>query len=275
LQATDPKIFPRHKIMSVMKLRIGLFILTVFLWRSTNAQTAQPCSKNKKGFFYFAFGSHRIFYTPSTIHVIRTSDSFFDFKLIEAKGHDEGGLKFDEAPQFSYTLGYYFKDGKFGIEYQYDHIKYFVRQNQVVRLKGRIANEQFDQDTVINPDFFQLEHSDGGNYAMINLVKWMPLTPPTRKVTLELILKAGVGLVNPKTNSTILGQHRDDKYHISGYVLGVESGLRICLGKYFFATGSLKAAWANYTHFLIWSGYGKQQWCSGQFDYMVGCQFPL
>lgn len=258
-----------------MKRCAAITILTVFLWVDTNAQTAQPGSKNKKGVFYFAFGSHRIFYTPSTVHVIRTSDSFFDFKLIKVNGRDEGGLKFDEAPQFSYTVGYYFKKQNFGIEYQYDHIKYFVRQNQAAHLKGRIGSEQFDQDTMINLDFFQLEHSDGGNYAMINLVKWIPLTRSTKKVMFDLMLKAGIGLVNPKTNSTILGKHRDDKYHISGYVMGVESGLRVHIGKYFFATGSFKGAWANYNHFLIWNGYGKQQWFSGQFNYLLGCQFPL
>jgi hypothetical protein len=261
--------------MLVMKCCVGLFILTVCLWLDTNAQTVQPGSKNKKGVFYFALGSHRILYTPSTIHVIRTSDSYFDFKIIKVKGRDEGGLRFDEAPQFSYTIGYYFKNAKLGIEYQYDHIKYFIRQNQVVPVKGSIGNEQLDQDTLINPDFFQLEHSDGGNYAMVNLVKWVPLTSSTKKISLNLMLKGGMGLVNPKTNSTILGKHRDDQYHISGYVVGVESGLRLLIGKYFFATGSFKGAWANYNHFLIWNGYGKQQWFSGQVNYLFGCQFPL
>lgn len=253
------------------------FIPVIFIALSfqLQGQAVQPVAKGKKGAFYFAFGSHRILYTPSTIRVIRTSDSFFDFALIKVKGRDDGGLKFDEAPQFSYTVGYYFKKQKFGIEYQYDHIKYFVRQNQTAHLKGNIGSEQLDQDTLISPDFFQLEHSDGGNYAMINLVKWIPLTQSTKRVTLDLMLKAGIGLVNPKTNSTVLGKHRDDKYHISGYVLGVESGLRLHLGKYFFATGSFKGAWANYNHFLIWNGYGRQQWFSGQFNYLVGCQFPL
>src|SRR5215510_4869695 len=142
-----------------MKPVVGFIVLSVCLCRYANGQTAQPGSKIEKGVFYFAFGSHRIFYTPSTIHVIRTSDSFFDFKLMKVNGRDEGGLRFDEAPQFSYTIGYYFKNAKFGIEYQYDHIKYFVRQDQVVQVKGNIGSEQLDQDTLINPDFFQLEHS--------------------------------------------------------------------------------------------------------------------
>ena len=250
--------------------------LLAFFSFSVNGQMIKKTStKNKKGVLYFAAGSHRIFFTPSTIRVIRSSDPSFDFTLMKVKARDEG-LKFETAPQFSYTVGYYFKRQNFGIEYQYDHIKYFVRQNQVVRLKGTIAGKQYLQDTTINPDFFQFEHSDGGNYAMINLVKWIPLLSSTnKKIFPELMIKGGIGLVNPKTNSTILGKRRDDQYHISGYLIALESGFRIHVGKYLFATGSFKGAFANYSHFLIWNGYGKQKWFSGQFNYLIGGQIPL
>lgn len=260
-----------------MNKRAGLIALIAFFSWNTNGQTTKKdFTKNKKGFFYFAAGSHRNFFTPSTIRVIRSSDPSFDFTLLKVKGRDEGGLDFSEAPQFSYTVGYYFKYKKFGIEYQYDHTKYFVRQNQVVRLKGNIGGKQYVQDTVLNPDFFQLEHSDGANYAMVNFVKWIPLLSSTnKKIIPEFMIKGGIGLVNPKTNSTILGKRRDDRYHISGYIVAIESGLRLHIGKHLFATGSFKGAFANYSHFLIWNGYGKQKWFSGQLLYLIGGQFPL
>jgi hypothetical protein len=120
-----------------------------------------------------------------------------------------------------------------------------------------------------------LEHSDGGNYAMVNLVKWMPLPLKKGIFSTEFMMKAGIGVVNPKTNSTIRGTLRDDRYYISGYVMGIESGLRFHLGKHFFATGSFKGAFANYNHFLIAGGYGKHKWISGQLNYLIGGQFPL
>ena len=191
------------------------------------------------------------------------------------KAKDEGGLRFSQAPQFSYTVGYYFKDKNWGFEYQYDHIKYFTQQFQVVRLRGRINDKDYDVDTLLVDDFFRLEHSDGGNYGMFNVVKWLPVKGIKGKYPPEILLKAGIGFVNPKTNSYIMGNIRDDKYNLSGYVTGVEAGLRLHLGKYIFATGSLKGAYANYSHFLISGGYGKQKWFSGAINYLIGAQFPF
>jgi hypothetical protein len=255
---------------------IFYLIFCVYACFSANGQATETTKskKSKTGFLYLAAGSQRIFFTPSNIRVIRPSAPSFDFTLAKVKAKDEGGLKFDTAPQFSYTIGYYFTKKKFGLEYQYDHVKYFVQQYQVVHLKGTINGNSYDKDTLINPDFFQLEHSDGANYAMVNLVKWIPLSLKQKKSP-ELMIKGGIGIVNPKTNSTILGNERDDRYYLSGYIVGFESGFRFHLGKYLFATGTFKGAFANYNHFLIAGGYGKQKWLSGQFNYLIGGQFPL
>ncbi len=252
-------------LLTVCGLQFGL----------VQAQSGQNKSqKEKKGYLYLAGGSHRIFYTPGDVRVIRRKDPAFDFTLEKVRARDEGGLKFETAPQFSYTIGYYFSKKKFGIEYQYDHIKYFAREGQTVRMKGTLNGVTYDQDTVVTDEFFRLEHSDGGNYAMINVVKWLPLSKKGKNPP-ELLVKGGMGIVNPKTNSRIAGHIRDDRYNLSGYVVGFELGVRVHVGKYFFATGTFKGAFANYNHFLIDGGYGKQKWFSAQFNYMIGGQFPL
>jgi hypothetical protein len=261
-------------VMGKFSVFIGFIVVTSLIGNGQSIAQA-TAKKQKSGSFYFAAGGHRIFFTPSTIRVLKSSEPSFDFTLEKVKGSDDGSLKFNEAPQYSYCVGYYFERKKFGIEYQFDHIKYFVQQNQAVHLAGSIGTKQFDQDTMINPAFFQLEHSDGGNYAMLNLVKWMTLAADNHKIVPELMFKAGAGLVIPKTNSTIFGNHRDDRYHISGYVLGMESGLRLRILNYLFVSCSLKGAFANYSHFLISDGYGKQKWFSGQLNYLIGSQFPL
>ncbi len=254
---------------------LTLFVLFSLFAQSQTAQKAVE-TRNKKGIAYIAIGSHRTFYSPGDITFKRKGGPAFNFTLENAKAKDEGGLKFHTGPQFSYTIGYYFKNKNLGLEYQYDHIKYYLKQNQVVRLTGTINGVIYDKDTLLTPQFVKLEHSDGGNYAMVNFVKWIPIAANKKKENvLTLIAKCGIGVVNPKTNTTILGKHRDDKYHISGYVIGVESGLRYNFSKHFFATTSFKGAFANYGHFLISNGYGHQRWFSGQFIYLVGGQFPL
>lgn len=243
---------------------------------SASAQQATHETKTKSGVFYFSFGTQRIFYTQSDIRVHRDGDPNFDFTLYNVKAKDEGGFKFHTAPQFSWNVGYYFKKKKIGLEYHYDHIKYFVTQNQTVHMKGSINHVSYDRDTMLVPEFFKLEHSDGANYAMLNVVKWLPVTSDKRqRYVLDLIVKVGAGVVNPKTNSTIMGNHRDDKYHISGFVTGFETGARISLFKYVFITGTFKGSYANYSDFLIAGGRGSQKWFGGQFNYMLGGQFPL
>jgi hypothetical protein len=262
-----------------MRTLVVLFIgiLTTF---TSNAQTTWVPGKVKEGkgdhILYFAFGTHRIFFTPGDIHFKSDKSPSFDFTLKKAKGQDEGGLKFNTAPQFSYYGGIYFTKKNFGLEYHYDHIKYFLKPDQVLRLQGTIAGEQYDKDTLVSSDFIKLEHSDGGNYAMVNFVKWKRLTADKKnRHYLDLVMKAGLGLVNPKTNTTIMGNHYDEKYHISGFIVGLESGLRYNFWKRVFVNGSFKLAYANYNDFLIYGGRGKQQWLSAQFNIFVGTMFPL
>ena len=129
-----------------------LFALLVLAYSHSIGQAKNK--KEKKGVFYFAGGSQRIFYTPSDIRVIHANNPSFDFTLYNVKARDEGGLDFSEAPQFSYTIGYYFKKKNWGLEYHYDHIKYFTKQFQVVHLKGVISNKTYDTDTLLVDDFF-------------------------------------------------------------------------------------------------------------------------
>ena len=259
-----------------------LFVIILMIWMPgfISAQTSWVTGPVKEGkgdhILYFAFGSHRIFFTPGDIQLQSNKGPSFDFTLKKAKGQDEGGLKFNTAPQFSYYAGVYFTKKKFGLEYHYDHIKYFLKPDQVLRLQGTIGGEQYDKDTLVTNDFVKLEHSDGGNYAMVNFVKWKRLASDKKeKHYLDLVLKAGLGVVNPKTNSTIMGNHYDEKYHISGFVVGLESGLRYNFWKRFFINGSFKLAYANYSDFLIDGGRGKQQWLSAQFNYFIGTMIPL
>ena len=260
--------------------KIVVLLTVCFLSGQLIAQTSWVPGKVKEGkgdhILYFALGTHRIFYTPDDIHFRSNKSPLFDFTLKHAKGKDEGGLKFDTAPQFSYYAGVYFTKKKFGLEYHYDHIKYFLRPNQVLRLQCTIGGEYFDKDTLVGEDFVKLEHSDGGNYAMVNFVKWKRLAGDKKeKHFLDLVMKGGIGVVNPKTNSTIMGNHYDEKYHISGFIVGIESGLRYNFWKRFFVNGSFKFAYANYNDFLIYGGSGKQQWFSAQVNFFVGTMIPL
>lgn len=253
-----------------------LLASTLFLagWSAAFGQKGTEVP-TKNGVLYFGFGTNLSWYTGSDIRFKTTAH---EFTIYDVKAKDDGGLKFNNggAAQYTYQVGYYFTKKKWGIEFNFDHIKYFVTPNQVVRASGMINGNKVDGNIRLTPDTLQFEHSDGANYALFNFVKLFPITASeNRKAIMDLVVKAGAGPVFPKTNSTLLGEHYDDRYKISGYVAGVEAGLRFTLLKHFYVLPSFKGAYANYTNFVVANGSGSQKWMSGHFNIIVGGQINL
>ncbi|MCU7550933.1 hypothetical protein OCK74_17565 [Chitinophagaceae bacterium LB-8] len=260
-----------------MQKVVGIFIFILFMLYS-NALQAQmniPAQKEEKPrTFYIAIGTNRSFYSKSDIRLKSSAHPAFDFTLENVRGKDDEGLDFSQgAPQYSYALGYYNYKKNWGIEFNFDHIKYYILQSQPVRMQGTINGHNYETDTLINPDFVQLEHSDGANYALLKWMKWKPLLQDKNGVkVLNLLFKAGAGPVIPKTNTTIMGKHRDDRYNITGYVIVLEGGLRYNISKLLFAEANAKGAFANYSHFLIADGWGSQQWFGLHMALLIGVQ---
>jgi hypothetical protein len=254
------------------KALAGLVFLLCF--QLAQAQNMRLEKEDDRGVLYFGLGTNLSFYTRSDISFER-SDANFVLQNVKAK--DDRGLKFgDGAPQYTYQVGYYFKKKGFGLEFNFDHVKYFARHDQDVHVKGTINGKFVDADTAITSIVQNFEHSDGANYALFNVVKWKNLyTQKDKKSFLDLVLKAGAGPLVPKTNSTVLGAHYDDEYKFSGYVIGLEGGLRYNFLKSFYIAPTIKGAYANYTNFVIAGGSGSQHWFGAHVVLVVGAQFSL
>jgi hypothetical protein len=253
-------------------------------WLKAQQATAifkQPEKKKTKGSVYFGAGFHRVFFTRSDIHFHDNKTANYNFTLYKVKAKDDNdfniGRGFD-APQYSYRIGYYFKNRKdIGIEFSFDHVKYIAIQDQRLRVSGQINGTKLDKDTVLSRDFVQYEHTDGANYYLFNFVKRKILfDSKNEKQRLSLALKPGLGFVLPRTDSRIMGQHRDDKYHLSGYVIGLDGGLRYDFLKHFYFEASARGAFANYSNVLVYgAGRASQHWWSLQIIALAGFQFPL
>jgi hypothetical protein len=255
-----------------MKRILTFLAAGLLLSGELQAQTPTPVATGKKGVLYMAVGTNLSYYTRSDIS-FKTSTS--DFTLYDVRARDDRGfLKTNGgAPQYTYQIGYYFVEKNFGVEFNFDHIKYFVIPNQVVRAKGTMEGQPIDKDTALTPGFVQFEHSDGANYALFNFVKWKPLSKNRDgRSTLDLMWKAGAGMVIPKTNSTILGRKYDEQYRVSGYVVALEAGLRYTFLKNLYVAPSVKGAYANYTRFKIGDGFGSQRWFGAHFVVVIGGQ---
>lgn len=230
-------------------------------------------SKPGKGTFYFSWGYNRDWYSKSDLHFKNTSGDYnattgnydnYDFTIYDVKAKDRPGfrdiLRTDlTIPQYVYRLGYYFNDKHdLGVEINFDHAKYVMVGWQTLHVQGTIQGQHVDSMILVRPDsFLHFEHTDGANFLMINFVKRQRLlVSANKKLWLSGIVKIGAGPVIPKTDVTLFGQRLNNRFHIAGYIAGVEAGIRIDAFEHFFLEYTGKGAFANYTNVLV-IGAGK------------------
>lgn len=250
-------------------------------------------SKKGKGTFYFSWGYNREWYSKSDIHFQNLSQEYnpvtgnvdyYDFTIYDAEARDRDGfkdiLRTDlTIPQYNVRFGYFFNDkNDLGIEINFDHTKYVMRDWQTLRIKGQIFGRPIDKDTMIDPvNFLHFEHSDGANFLFFNMMKRQRLlVSKNKKHWLSAVAKAGAGLVYPRTQVTLFGQDLNNRWHVAGWVAGVEAGLRYDTFKHIYIEYAAKGLYADYRNVLV-LGSGKAHhhfWC---FENMLvlGFQFPI
>lgn len=249
--------------------------------------------KKQKGSFYVMWGYTRCWFSKSDLHFKNTSNKFYeetgryhdyDFTVYDAKAKDRPD--FDAIsdvvnitiPQFVVHAGYYFNNKKdIGIEINYDHAKYVVTNYQKVRVKGTFNGNYVDKDTILDPDnFLHFEHTDGANFWMINFLKRWKLYQPSKLFNVGYVVKPGAGIVYPRTDVTMFGTRLNNKWHVAGWIVGVETGIRIEFLKHGVFEFMSKGAFADYTTCLVLgkgSGKAKHHFFAGQLTATIGATF--
>lgn len=261
-------------------MRLFVLFMAVSLLPKISSRAQSPYTTDK-GSLYVTWGYHRDFYSKSTIHLKDYKSDDYDFTLYHAKAKDQVdidhfGRTALTVPQYVFRIGYFLKKKKdWGIEFSWDHLKYVVRDNQTMHLKGTIRGTYYDKDTLVTPKFVHFEHTNGNNYAMVSVVRRYTLLKGNLR-NLNLVTSAGVGLLVPKTDSRILGNHNDGPFRISGFVVGASAGLRYDIFKYFYLESSFKGAFADYTSAKVYlAGRAKHHFFSIQNIFSVGMAVPL
>jgi hypothetical protein len=264
-----------------MKLTALIVPLLALAGFKSFAQSAEIPLK-KSGTFYLTWGYHRDAYTTSTLHLKDNTTDDYNFILYHAKAKDK--VDTDHffqtpltVPQYVLNFGYLFNDKRnLGIEVSWDHLKYVVIDNQMMHMKGNIRGVEYDQDTLVTPDFVHFEHTNGNNYLMISIVKKVDLLKNHRFSVLSALFKAGAGGLIPKTDSYIMGGHNDGPFRLSGYVVGVSANIRYNFIKYLYLEGGVKGAFANYTDAkLVNDGRARHHFFSVQYIGAAGICVPL
>jgi len=215
---------------------------------------------------YFQWGYNRDIYSKSDLHFANGND--YNFTIYGAKAHDQpdfSGFRTNPIditiPQNVYRIGFYLnKKHTHAIEINFDHAKYVVTDYQKVHIKGQIGGETFDrQDTILYPYFVHMEHTNGANFYHINYVGQQELLHDKKRdfMRASVIWKAGAGIVVPKSDIFLMGQHLDNKFHVAGYIAGIEGGLRIYPFRNFFFEATGKGGFANYLNVLTVADGGR------------------
>jgi hypothetical protein len=231
------------------------FILPFFvLLTFANQIFAQDSLKFKQETgFYFSWGYNKDFFSKSDIRFSDTGNDQYDFKLMNAKAKDLPAFKSIlntdiTIPQYVCRLGYYFKKkSQFGIELNFDHAKYIVYDDQTLRVRGQIRGRAIDKDTLVDNNFVHLEHTNGANFLMANMLYRIKLyESANHNSAVSLIFKTGMGTVIPKTDVTFMGNRIDNVFHIAGFIAGEEITIRYRIYKGIITEFSSKNAYANY-----------------------------
>lgn len=211
---------------------------------------------------YLQWGYNRECFSRSDIHF--SNGSQYDFTIHGARATDKPdfeGLwespKDISIPQYSYRIGVYLnRENTWAIELNFDHAKYVVTDGQSLHISGRLPHEAIDRDTTVGAPFLHFEHTDGANYLHLNYVHQHYLLEGKRFGRLSYLLKGGAGVVIPRTDVTFMGRELNNRFHIAGYIISSEAGMRYYPLRNFFLELNVKGGFANYVNALGIEGSG-------------------
>lgn len=274
-------------------LTLSAFLFSLSLFCQVAGDTAYPVReagsftnswKTDKGRFYIAWGYNKDYYSKTDVRVHDDETNTMDFTLYDMKAHDHPQWQDIfrvqmSIPQYGYRAGYWFpwngRLGHFGIEANFDHAKYIVYDDQTVHMKGQLFGRQVDTDTLVTYSFMHLEHTDGANFLMLNLMYRRNLYD-TKHLTGFWMLKAGAGIVIPRSDVVLFGEEWNHCFHVAGQVAGVETGLRNEFFRYFFLETTIKGAYANFANVLAWNPVLiSHRFSAFMMEWHFGFQFPM
>ncbi len=209
-----------------------------------------------KGRFFIYWGWNRESYSAANIHF---TGSQYNFTLAHVLADDKPSpfktrIYLNPSnmtiPQYNFRIGYFFNN-KYSVSLGADHMKYVVKQNQVVKISGHISGtgtaydgDYLTNDIKIEKGFLELEHTDGLNYVNADIRRADQLFQ-WKFLSLNTTAGIGTGFLVPRTDATLLHFERNDKFHIAGFGLSGVIGLQVKFGNYFFIQSEFKTGYIH------------------------------
>jgi hypothetical protein len=222
-------------------LRVSIIVVLSSLM--VNCVFGQHKTDKRKHNAFFNWGWNAGAYTKSNLHMKGDDYDITFHKIIATDKHTEVSyynylhINRVTIPQTNMRLGYFINNNT-AIVVGVDHMKYVMRQNQMVNATGEIQHtgafkKIYNGPIQLTEDFLTFEHTDGLNLLHIGVEKYKTLVPlKTKKILLEWVYGANIGVMVPKTNVKFLDYERTDRFHVSGYGLDCKLALQASFWKH-------------------------------------------
>ena len=242
-----------------MKYFITISLLVLISVSGISQTNNHSIDKFKLGKIYFYWGWNGSSFSKSNIKFTGEDYDFTLKKVVAKDRQSDFSLKTylnplnATIPQYNFRIGYCFQEN-WDISFGIDHMKYVVLQNQTVEIEGFIenTNSTYDgtysgQSIKLTQDFLRFEHTDGLNYVNVEL-RHSDRFINLKKINASFIEGLGIGVLYPRTSTTLLGKESYDEFHLSGYGLGGLIGLKVTFFDTFFVQSELKGGFTNLTN---------------------------
>ena len=218
----------------------------------TQSAAARDAENTKKWSVYW--GWNRSNYSNSDIHFWGDGH---DFTIKNAQASDmqtDLSHLFDiylhpaniTIPQTNLRVAYQY-NADTAIALNLDHMKYVMTIGQVAEVVGTANGAAMSGTREINDSFVAFEHTDGLNVISLEVEKQRPVDLFGPAYPARIFALAGIGIVIPKSNVTmaVIGQTRNDEFHVAGYSAGLGAGLEVDFYKDFFFRTAYKFGYVN------------------------------
>ena len=219
---------------------------------------------SRKGDFYFHWGYNHSWYGKSDINF---KGPGYEFTLKDVVARDrQSPLSWDylnpsliTVPQYNIRFGYFIKDN-YSVSIAWDHMKYVVDVPQTVAITGTIGNmisepavptgsyagSYTGQMINLTPDVLTFEHTDGFNYANIEVERYDDIwVAPSRRTSLTLETGLGGGMMVPRSDVRLFTQGRNNHWNVAGYGFSAKAGLKFYITKGLYLQNSTKIGATN------------------------------
>ncbi len=249
--------------MKKLNLFSALLLVTLSVFSQETIKNQDKYTAHNKGKFFVSWGGNREVYSKSDVTF---SGSNYNFTIQNMVAHDKPkGWHIDyinpgrmTIPQTNLRMGYFIND-HYSVAIGVDHMKYVMTQNQIANVTGTIgaglpfSGTYTNTPTVMSESFLMFEHTDGLNYVNTefsrhdDISQWFSISD-TDKLQINLTEGIGVGMLYPRTNTTLLSKPRYDEFHVAGYGTSIKAGLNFTFFKHFYLQTEIKGGYINMPH---------------------------